>query len=177
MLTKTTNVLVTGVTGLIGGELVRSLARSEVGRVLCLIRPTFPVRDRLAQRLTQSGEAVDHAYLEPVAGDVALPRFGLSDRDYDDIASCVDIVIHCASELSFIRDAHCRRTNVLGMHNLVELVRSCKREPTVVHIGTAASCGAVSHRCMSEGDGSNPGNQHHNEYTRTKAVAEQVLRD
>ncbi len=180
MLKHLSNVLVTGVTGLIGGEFVRRLLDTDVGSVYCLIRPKAgsDARTRLKERLRRSGDARgDDPRLRAIAGDVTQERFGMSDVDYADVTRSVDVVVHCASELSFIRDRNCRQTNIVGMHNLVQLVRSCRRHPPVVHLGTVASCGAVSHRCMSEDDGSNPDSEHHNEYTRTKAVAERVLRD
>jgi len=182
LLTRETNVLITGVTGLIGGELIRRLLGCEVGKVFCLIRPNpaMNARSRLIERMqfskdnraAQWGES-----LESVTGDVVVPRFGLSDRDYAQVTESVDMIIHCASELSFIRDARCRETNVTGMHNLIALARRCRRNPLIVHLSTAASCGAVTHQCLSESDGSDPDNDHHNEYTRSKAMAERVLRD
>lgn len=181
-LTRTTNVLVTGVTGLIGGELVRRLLRSEVGTVFCLVRPnpTVDARSRLIERLQFSETSQADRWggsLRAVAGDVIVPRFGLSDHDDSEVTESVDMIIHCASELSFIRDARCRETNVTGMHNLIALARRCRRRPLIVHLSTAASCGAVTHQCLAEDDASDPENGHHNEYTRSKAVAERVLRD
>lgn len=182
-LARGTNVLITGVTGLIGGELVRRLVDCEVGKVFCLIRPNsaMDVRSRLAERMQQFSNDKQAAHwgesLESVPGNVVAPRFGLSDRDYAQVTESVDIIIHCASELSFIRDALCRETNITGMHNLITLARQCRRNPFIVHLSTAASCGAVTHQCLSESDGSDPDKGHHNEYTRSKAMAERVLRD
>ena len=182
MLKKDTTILLTGVTGLIGGELVRRLMHCPVGRILCLIRPGTigDARARLLERLRLSDVELDDPAIEcieAVTGDVALPRFGMNDADFAKVSESVDLIVHCASELSFIRDAHCRETNIQGMHNLIDLARRCKRQPRIVHLSTVASCGAVTHQCMSEEDGSDPDNEHHNEYTRTKAVAEKVLRD
>ena len=181
-LTRETNVLITGVTGLIGGELVRRLLRCEVGKVFCLIRPNpmVDVRSRLIERMQFGDDSRAARWgesLESVTGDVVAPRFGLSDHDDAQVTESVDMIIHCASELSFIRDAHCRETNVTGMHNLIALARRCRRNPLIVHLSTAFSCGAVTHQCLGEDDGSDLDNGHHNEYTRSKAMAERVLRD
>jgi thioester reductase-like protein len=175
-------VLITGVTGLIGGELVRRLLRCEVGKVFCLIRPNpaVDVRSRLIERMQLSKDSRAAKWgesLESVTGDVAIPRFGLSDRDYTQVTESVDIIIHCASELSFIRDDLCRETNITGMQNLIALARLCRRNPRIVHLSTTAGCGAVAHQCLSERDGSDPDSDHHNEYTRSKAMGERVLRD
>jgi thioester reductase-like protein len=175
-------VLITGVTGLIGGELARRLLRCEVGKISCLIRPNpmVDVRSRLIERMQFSEDNRAARWgesLGSVTGDVVAPRFGLSDHDDAQVTESVDMIIHCASELSFVRDARCRETNVTGMHNLIALARRCRRNPLIVHLSTAFSCGAVTHQCLGEDDGSDPDNGHHNEYTRSKAMAERVLRD
>lgn len=181
MLTENTRILLTGVTGLIGGELARLLLRSPVGKVFCLVRPRPQqnAQSRLVERLLCTERASERVWKKvgTVAGDVASPDFGLSKADYDRITQEVDLIIHCASELSFIHDANVRRTNIAGMQNLIGLTRACRRAPLIVHLSTVASCGAVTHRCMKEEDGSDPENAHHNEYTRSKAIGEKVLRD
>lgn len=180
MLDGDTHILLTGVTGLIGGELIRPMLRGEVGRILCMVRPKphQDVRTRLTNRLRgREFEATAWAKLDVLAGDVASPQFGLTPSDYAQVCREVDLIIHCASELSFIHDADCRRTNVTGMQNLIALARHCQRSPRIVHLSTAASCGVVTHRSLSENDGSDPENDHHNEYTRSKAVGERVLRE
>ncbi|HUU83785.1 MAG TPA: SDR family oxidoreductase [Phycisphaerae bacterium] len=182
MLGPQTTILITGVTGLIGGELVRRLVRCGVGKIFCLIRPTpeATATERLVQRLRRSGDLdllEGTASLQAVAGDVTLPRFGLSVGDAALVADSVNMVIHCASELSFIRDVSCRQTNVVGMQNLIELVRDYRRSPLIVHVSTATICGSVSHQCVTEEDSDDPDVDHFNEYTRSKAAAERVLRE
>ncbi|HSW43993.1 MAG TPA: SDR family oxidoreductase [Phycisphaerae bacterium] len=176
------NILITGVTGLIGGELVRRLASCGVGKVYCLIRPTAHANaaDRLIERFRRGRERElprEANAVEAVPGDVTAPRFGMSDADARRVADSVDLVIHCASELSFIRDASCRQTNIAGMHNLINLVQECRRAPGLVHISTATVCGDTRHRTWKETDATHHADEHHNEYTRTKAAAERVLRD
>ena len=119
-MTPDTNVLITGVTGLIGGELARRLSRCEVGKVFCLIRPNpmADVRSRLIERMQVSEDSRAAGWgdrLESVAGDVVVSRFGLSDHDDAQVTESVDMIIHCASELSFIRDARCRARSAARM--------------------------------------------------------------
>lgn len=181
MLTERSNVFVTGATGLIGGELVRTLVSQPIGKVWALIRvahdgsPTV----RLAHRLDRSGGALPARAkdcVRAVAGDVSLPQFGLPDDDYEEIRREVDIIIHSAAETSFIRAADCRRTNIAGAENLVEFTRAGARQPRLVCLSTAYVSGAITDACISEEAGWRPGNEHHNEYTRSKAVAEELVR-
>ncbi len=181
MLNEGSNVFITGATGLIGGELVRTLITRPVGRVWALIRPTrssSPGR-RLADRLCRSGDKPASAIrdrVRAVAGDVSAPGLGLNEADGQEVRRQVDIIIHSAAETSFIRAVDCRRTNIAGAENLIEFTRSCERKPLLVCLSTAYVSGVVANACISEEDGCRPGNEHHNEYTRSKAVAEELVR-
>lgn len=180
MLNSASNVFVTGVTGLIGGELVRTLIRQPTGKVWALIRAMSdadPAR-RLAHRLGRSGDqppAHSQTRLRAVAGDVSLNQLGLCSAARDEIRRDADIIIHSAAETSFIRAADCRRTNIAGAENLVEFTRSCERKPLLVCLSTAYVSGVVANTCIAEDD-FRPENDHHNEYTRSKAVAEELVR-
>ncbi len=180
MLNSASNVFVTGVTGLIGGELVRTLIKQPTGKVWALIRATpdvDPAR-RLGHRLGRSGDqrlAPSQTQLCAVAGDVSLNQLGLSPAARDEIRRDADIIIHGAAETSFIRAADCRRTNIAGAENLIEFTRSCARHPLLVCLSTAYVSGVVANTCIAEDD-FRPENDHHNEYTRSKAVAEELVR-
>ena len=54
-------------------------------------------------------------------------------------------------------------------------MKRCERNPLIVYVSTAANSGAMTHACLNEDKGCKPENDHHNEYTRSKAVAEQML--
>ncbi|MEW6250797.1 MAG: SDR family oxidoreductase [Planctomycetota bacterium] len=178
MLSHGSNVFVTGATGLIGGELVRTLVRQPVGKVWALIRPVqhaAPAR-RLAERLARSGDPPGaEAAVRAMGGDVAQPGLGLSAAAYDEITAEADLIIHSAAETSFIRAAACRRTNVAGAENLIAFARACRRRPLLVCLSTAYVSGVGANACISEDD-FRPENDHHNEYTRSKAVAEELVR-
>ena len=180
MLRQGSNVFVTGATGLIGGELARTLIKQAVGKVWALVRPMRGEAPalRLAQRLQRSGASApaECGGVRAVAGDVSTPRLGLSSAAYDEIRATVDIIIHSAAETSFIRAAACRRTNIAGAENLIEFARACARQPLIVCLSTAYVSGVVANACISEEDGCRPENAHHNEYTHSKAVAEELFR-
>lgn len=181
MLDAKSNVFVTGVTGLIGGEMLRTLITEPIGNVWALIRATTEQSPaiRLAQRLSRSGAPAAlpiQRAPKAVAGDVTLERLGLSDTDYREIARDVDIIIHSAAETSFIRTAACRTTNIAGAKNLIEFTRHCERRPLLVCLSTAFVSGVVANACISEDDGCRVKNDHHNEYTHSKAVAEELVR-
>jgi nucleoside-diphosphate-sugar epimerase len=180
-ITRDSNVLITGVTGLIGGEVFRRLAaRRPTGRVWALIRPT-PDRspaERLHERLVRSGDAEPpDAVTIPVAGDILKPDWGLSAADKAEIADSVDVIIHNAADTSFAAHRDTSKTNVEGVRRLIEFARTCRRNPLIVYMSTASNVGRVTGRCLTEDDGCQPTNDHFNEYTHSKAVGEEALRD
>jgi nucleoside-diphosphate-sugar epimerase len=180
-LTPTSNVLVTGVTGLIGGEVFRRLlARGHRGNVWALIRPTAE-RDpaaRLRERLARSGAAhpADHG-ATAVAGDILRPDWGLAPADRDEIAASVDVIIHNAADTSFAAHRDTAATNVEGVRRLIDFARTCSRNPLIVYMSTASNVGRVMGRCLREDDGCRPTNDHFNDYTHSKAVGELALRE
>ncbi len=181
VLTASGNVLVTGVTGLIGGEVVRELVAGGVGHVLALIRPRpdETAEERLAARLRRSGDplADDPSAVEVLSGDISCPDWALSPSDLERVTSSVDIIIHNAADTSFLQHRPVNSTNVEGVRHLIDLARRCAKPPLIVYMSTAANGGKQSHRCLLEDEGCRPDNEHHNEYTRSKAVAESQLRE
>jgi thioester reductase-like protein len=175
------NVFVTGATGLIGGEFVRTLITRPVGKVWALVRPIRgqDPAQRIADRLDRSAQGAPSDADRPVSsvcGDVSHEHLGLDEPTHAEIRRDVDVIVHSAAETSFIRSAACRRTNIAGAKNLIEFVRTCDRQPLLVCVSTAYVSGAVAHTCMAEQDGCRPDNDHYNEYTHSKAVAEELFR-
>ncbi len=180
MLQQGLNVFVTGATGLIGGELLRALLTREVGKVWALVRPVLGSDPavRLAERMARSGDGEAIAEGRPVravAGDLSGEQLDLSEEDAWEIRREADIIIHCAAETSFIRALACRRTNITGTRRLLEFAHTCRRRPLFVYVSTAYVSGVVTNACLSEEDALRPENRHHNEYTRSKAIAEEMV--
>jgi nucleoside-diphosphate-sugar epimerase len=172
-------VLLTGVTGLIGGEVLRRLlARGHSGTVDCLVRPAercWP-GERLVARLARSGDRGPlPANVRAVAGDILRPGWGLEEGET--AFNRADVVIHSAADTSFVAHRDTARTNIEGVRHLIELARRRPRPPLIVYVGTASNVGDVTGRCLDENEGCRPCNRHHNEYTQSKAVAESLLRD
>ncbi|HOJ73422.1 MAG TPA: SDR family oxidoreductase [Phycisphaerae bacterium] len=175
-------ILLTGATGLIGGELLPLLLSEPGNKVWALVRPDgiSDADSRLAARVQRgntSGLEIAWDRLTGVAGDLTVDHLGMAPDDRRAVASSVDTILHCAAETSFIRDEGCRRINVDGMAHLIEFARSCRKPPRFVYISTATVCGAVRDMHVTEDDARDGGPDHHNEYTRTKALAERMLRE
>jgi thioester reductase-like protein len=178
---ENSRVLITGVTGLIGGEFARTLAQKGWGHSYCLIRSKNgeTASDRLSYRFSRSATPLsgqEAKHLSAIGGDLTLPNLGLSSNALDVIRDRLDLIIHCAAETSFIRSQSCLETNIEGTKNLIEFARSGKRTPLIVYISTACNIGEAERRCLREEDGCQPDNAHFNAYTHSKAVAETLVR-
>ena len=165
-------VLLTGGTGFLGKVIVERLLRCapDIGRIYLLIRtrrepdalPTAAVRrfetevlpsgafDTLAD--VQGGRwlAFARAKLIPVAGDVSQPRLLLDERDHDDLASRVDIIINAAASVVFDEPLDSALLhNVRSVEHVARFAREC-RAATLVHVSTAFVAGRRTGR-FSEG--------------------------
>jgi thioester reductase-like protein len=180
-LDSSSNVLITGVTGLIGGELLRRLSTLVTGGTIWpLIRPKGDDTpfDRLVKRLRKSGDSSEVApNVRALAGDILEPNWGLDPSDLGAVQRDVDVIVHNAAETSFSPKKEIARTNVAGVENLIGLARRCRRPPLIVYMSTASNVGDVTGACVGEDQGCRPDNHHHNEYTHSKAIAERMLHD
>jgi nucleoside-diphosphate-sugar epimerase len=178
VLSPASRVLLTGATGLIGGEILRRLD-GQCAKIWALVRERDGVgpAERLAARYLRSGDAAGPGpTVEAVAGDVGTPDWGLAPADLERILPAVDVIIHNAADTSFAAHRDTGKTNIDSVERLIELARRCQRAPLIVYMGTATNVGRVTGACVPEEAGCQVGNDHFNEYTRSKAVAEATLR-
>jgi nucleoside-diphosphate-sugar epimerase len=179
VLTPASRVLLTGATGLIGGEILRRLD-GQCAHVWSLVRPrdgSGPA-ERLAARYLRSGWPFGVGpNVEAVAGDVAAPDWGLAAADRDRIVAECDVIIHNAADTSFAAHRDTGKTNIDSVERLIALARSFAKPPMIVYMGTATNVGRVTNAVLPEEAGCQVDGDHFNEYTRSKAVAESMLRD
>lgn len=173
------NILLTGVTGLLGGEIFRRLVASgHRGKIWMLIREKNgeTARDRLEHRLRRCNESLsDQTNLRPCGGDVTSPGWALDPHLHEEITSEVDFVIHNAADTSFVAHRETSRTNVDSVETLIELARRCRKNPLIAYMSTASNVGQASNCCLREDEGCRAENHHFNEYTHSKAVGEDLL--
>jgi nucleoside-diphosphate-sugar epimerase len=167
-------MLVTGGTGLVGGDVIVALARRGVP-VKALVRATSvaDARDRLFARLAKTpGFAPElHERIVPVVGDTTQAMFGTSPLAIGEVG----VVVHCAANTQFSAraDDNVWQTNVSGARHLIDVVRSVNAGARVVFVSTASVVTAPENVCLSE-DARFMG--HENTYTRSKREAEAIVR-
>jgi thioester reductase-like protein len=174
-------VLLTGATGMVGAQLLARLMRRHVP-VLALVRGkgALSAESRIDAVLAQFEDAWNRRLGRPaiLAGDMALPRLGLSRQDEHIIRESCGTVLHCAASMSFrpatdSPDNEPYRTNVDGTATLLELCRSASIDK-FHYVSTAYVCGVRSG--VANENELDIGQTFANDYERSKVEAEKLLR-
>ena len=96
-------ILLTGASGVVGQALLSSFSTENV---ICLVR-----------RVPVTG-----LNITAVPSDISLPTLGLEQKQWQDIASRIDCIVHSAAVTGFSEDDELvQRTNVTGIKNILEL--------------------------------------------------------
>jgi len=172
-------LLLTGATGLLGRYLLRDLLLRDVN-VAVLVRPSK--RQSAAERvegLMCTWEAMEERRLpRPVVleGDICQPGLGLSREQIRWVRKHCDCVLHNAASLtfhSFSPEGEPWWSNVQGTQNVLDV---CERTGIrdFHHVSTAYVCGLRRGVVLeSELD---VGQEHSNDYERSKLQAEKLVR-
>lgn len=172
LVAEAVNILLTGATGTIGGELAARLIAAGHA-VVALVRKT---RDIYANdgRLLAVGDFVDimpqAGCISKLTGDVTLPGLGLDDGTIALLDRQIDMVIHCAATTDFnANEAVYRSVNIGGVVNVLAAFPDAR----FLHVSTAYVCGLkdgpiTEVRCA-------PDQSFANGYERSKAAGEALV--
>ena len=175
-------VLVTGATGTIGSAVVARLLAEPDTQLALLIRAADDAA--LGERLARMAEwwglpASDprRARIEPLRGDIALPRFGLGDAGFDRLAAAITHVIHCAASVKLNMSLEqARATAVAPTRTVLDLAGRAARAGTLRKVDLVStvgvwgrSPGVMPERPLPEVA------DFHNTYEAAKAEAERVV--
>ena len=132
MLEKAPVLLMTGVTGLVGGELLKLLLSAKPGQ--CVV-----VLTRRPQKIAELNLVGDVAALQ---GDITEPYLGLDDRSYAELKAGITEVIHCAADTRFGLSLDCARAvNTEGTRNVLRLASECRRLQKFAFLSTVYVAG------------------------------------
>ena len=135
--TRPRGVFLTGASGFLGPHLLAALAaetRTEGGRVLALVRAPDPAQglDRLRSALLDERRdlGADWDRVEVVVGDLGLPRFGLDEAAFDELAARTDAVLHNGAYVHHLHGyRQLRAANVGGTQEVLRLARRAGNVP------------------------------------------------
>ncbi len=168
-------ILLTGATGLLGGEIAaRLLARGH--SVTALVNRTREIRSNDGTVLPTSawtGEGQSDSTVALVSGDLGQDRLGWDDHGWRRVAAAHDLIVHCAAITQFDADeASYQAVNVEGAARIIALAQTGSMK--LLHVSTAYVCGMRGGTVLeSELDGEQA---FANGYERSKAAAERLVR-
>jgi thioester reductase-like protein len=133
-------ILLTGASGFIGSHLLRSLLSETRAQIYCLIKDDTQAQVNFKKSLDRFGLSLlaDDRRVHILHGDLAKPKLGLSQTDYDFIEDNIDSIYHCGAIVNHIYDyGLLRHCNVLST---LELLKLCYKKPKkFVFISTTSS--------------------------------------
>ena len=143
-------VLITGTSGFLAKVVLEKLIREvpDVGAIVLLLRgsrdnPTSQQRferevltssifDVLRQRNAEGLQAFCEQRIHCVTGEVTQPRLGLSEREFNLLASRIDVIINAAASVNFREELdQALEINTLSVIHLAELARLAGDIPLV----------------------------------------------
>lgn len=165
-------VLLSGATGLIGGELMLLLAARGVYSTAVVRAPdAAQAHSRLMERLQKSvlWRPEHAAWVSAEAGDVVEPNFGLSDA----VIASADVILHSAASTSFKPGAGVYPINLKAAANFAAILQKLRPSQRGFFVGTAAVTteprGVITEDMPFAG--------YANDYIRSKRDAEVLLRE
>jgi thioester reductase-like protein len=176
------NILLTGATGLVGGELLVTLAkRTEVNKIYCLLRSATEeaAMERLEKVFNLHDDTFDSNRIIPVLGNLFDDNLTESLKANTELNE-IDVVIHSAANTSFSRfnDDAVEKANIGGLTKMLLWAKQLSHLKTFLYIGTATICGKdVKDRVIHEDESPNLNATHLVKYTYTKMKGELLIRE
>ncbi|MBL7719388.1 MAG: SDR family oxidoreductase [Flavipsychrobacter sp.] len=176
------NILLTGATGLVGGELLVTLSRrTEVNKIYCLLRSASEevAMERLEHVFNLHNDPFDRNKIVPVLGNLFDDNLTEALQQNEQLKD-IDVVIHSAANTSFSRfnDDAVEKANIGGLTKILLWAKGLTNLQTFLYIGTATICGKdVKDRVIHEDESPNLEATHLVKYTYTKMKGELLIRE
>ena len=136
------NILVTGATGFLGAHLVRELLEQTAAVIHCHVRANSQEHGiaRVVENLKgyQIWRPEYGERLAAVLGDLAMPRLGMLESEYDTLSRDIAIIYHNGSIVDFVKPYRAlKEGNVRGTEEVLRFA-CAKRIKPVVYVSTVA---------------------------------------
>jgi amino acid adenylation domain-containing protein/thioester reductase-like protein len=135
------SIFLTGATGFLGAFLLHELLQQTQAEIYCLVRAKS--LEDASQRLRNNLDRYDlwsdaiGSRIIPVVGDLSSPRLGLSNEQFQILASTIDIIHHNGGLVNFVYPySVLKAPNVLGTQEILRLACHTKVKP--VHFVSTA---------------------------------------
>ncbi|HEY9652744.1 MAG TPA: thioester reductase domain-containing protein, partial [Coleofasciculaceae cyanobacterium] len=127
-------ILLTGATGFLGAFLLYELLQQTQADIYCLVRSeTLDLGKQKIQHNLKSYLLWDESFTSkiiPVLGDLSQPRLGLSEKQFQQMASQADVIYHNGALVNFTYPySVLKAPNVLGTQEVLRLASQIKVKP------------------------------------------------
>ncbi len=181
MSAKDDTLVLTGVTGFLGMEVLARLLEQTKAEIITPLRASD--RDEAGTRIdTVLGQLYDdppagaRERIRALPGDVSSENFGLSADDRSEIVASARSVVHCAASIQFeLPLEEARAINVAGTKRMLDLASELEDLRRVVHVSTAYVAGR--HNGTFHEDDLDEGQEFRNSYEQSKFEAELAVRE
>jgi thioester reductase-like protein len=176
------NVLLTGVTGLLGAHLLCRLLETTEATIHCLLRADSVESAVERIRRTLATYALDGEQfanrIVAIPADLSRHRLGLAPSVFDRLADAVDVIYHAGANVNFVQPySVLKTTNVNGVHEVLRLTARSRVKPlhyvSSVAVFESDSFASIDHVLEDEDIGRSAG--FHNGYDLSKLAAERLV--
>jgi len=177
------NIFLTGASGFLGGYLLEELLNKTTATIYCLVRAGSgaEAEHRLFSSLKEKYISVDMVKHRIVAlpGDLAQPRFALSDETFQLLAKKIDVIYHNGAAVNFLYPYEfLKAANVDSVKEVLRLAKTKRLKP-IHYISTLGVFTSLhlkrSITVINEDQPLAFGDQLFMGYPETKWVAEKLL--
>ncbi len=181
--TEPEHIFLTGATGFLGAFLLYELIQQTTANIYCLVRASNieegrqKIQINLERYMLWSDKLSSR--IIPVVGDLSKPLLGLTDEDFKDLASKLDLIYHAGALVNLVYPySALQPTNVLGTQEILRLASQGKVTP--VHFISTIDVlkPLIFHQrkaAIREDERLAYGKELTRGYTQTKWVAEQLI--
>jgi amino acid adenylation domain-containing protein/thioester reductase-like protein len=176
------SLFLTGATGFLGAFLLHELLRQTDAGIYCLVRAAdvqaAMQKIRAIMESYHIWEPSDGDRIFPVLGDLAQPRLGMAEEQFEMLARRVDVIYHNGAVVNFVYPySTLKAANVLGTHEVLRLACQARTKP-LHYVSTLSVWGAPDRSqdtIFHEADDIETTGPLYGGYAQSKWVAEQLV--
>ncbi len=180
-------IFITGSTGYLGAHVAANLLTGSGDSLNLLVRAK-DTRDAEVRLWNALQLHLDfqrfHEYLRAriaiFRGDLTGARFGLSEKDYEQLCNTTESIIHCAASLNRRSEKTCLNVNLRGTLEVIQLARrahTARGLRRFSHVSTVAVAGTRQDEVVREDEAVDWNRSDYDPYARTKKFSEHMVRE
>jgi thioester reductase-like protein len=180
-LTDSSNIFLTGSTGFLGAFLLSELLKQTHSKIYCLVRSLNinSAQNKIQESLALYGlwQTQFIGRIIPVVGDLSEPLLGLSQEQFEKLASEIDVVYHSGALLNYVYPyERLKQINVSGTQEILRFA-STKKIKQVNYMSSIAvfESDLYRHKIITESDKLMDVGKMYLGYSQSKWVAEKLV--